>query len=194
MLKKLGLTVVVILYSVCAAAQQPAKPAAQKQAPAEKAAPAKPELPPNPVNVLIEVTITDQVGSGAAAKKVVSMIAGDGQRNSIRSSASVMVKSGLVPQAPGGAPVPTSYIYRNVTINVDARPRVLAARKIFLEFGLEYQPKSAGGAEDLEPGMSSLTERMNVVAESGTPIILSQAADPTSDRRITVSLTATIQK
>ena len=63
-----------------------------------------------------------------------------------------------------------------------------------LEFGLEYQPKSAGGSEDLEPGMASLNERLSIIAESGKPIVVSQAADPASDRKITVELTATIMK
>src|SRR5438105_1326577 len=59
------------------------KPAAAKGAPAEQAL---------PVNIKIEVNITDQIGTGPAARKVVSMIVGDRQNTSIRSSASVPVK------------------------------------------------------------------------------------------------------
>ncbi len=138
-----------------------------------------------PVNIRIELTITDQVGTGGAAKKVVTMIVGDRQRNSIRSSATIPVKGAV-----GGTN------YRNVTINVDARPAILTKEpnKMTLDFGLEYQPRSAGGSEDLEPGMASLNERLSIVVESGKPIIVSQAADPASDRKITVELTATIMK
>jgi hypothetical protein len=86
--------------------------------------------------------------------------------------------------------------YRNVTINVDARPAIVVKEpnKVSVAFGLEYLPKSAGGAEDLEPGMSQLNERLTLVLESGKPMVVSQAADPMSDRKITVEVTATILK
>ena len=40
--------------------------------------------------------------------------------------------------------------------------------------------------------MSQLNERLSLVLESGKPMIVSQAADPVSDRKITVEVTATI--
>ena len=42
--------------------------------------------------------------------------------------------------------------------------------------------------------MTSWNERLSVILESGKPMIVSQAADPTSDRKITVEITATILK
>ena len=42
--------------------------------------------------------------------------------------------------------------------------------------------------------MASINERLGLIFESGKPIIVSQAADPTSDRKITVEVTATILK
>jgi hypothetical protein len=175
-------------------AKPPAKPVASK--PAEKTADAKPEpaqkAPPEPgmpLNIRIEVSITDQTGQGPAAKKVVTMIAGDRQVTSIRSSASVPVRlAGMA------APAPPSY--RNVTINVDAHPTILAKEptKVMVSFGLEYQPKSRGESEEMEPGMASVSERLSLILESGKPVVVSQAADPTSDRKITVEVTATILK
>jgi phosphohistidine swiveling domain-containing protein len=167
-----------------------AAPASAKPEPAPaKAAPAEQALP---LNIKIEVNITDQVGSGPAARKVVSMIVGDRQSTSIRSSASVPVK---VPAIVGNQ-MAQSYTYRNVTINVDARPAILYKEpsKILVTFGLEYFPKPAGGAEEMEPGMASINERLGLIFESGKPFIVSQAADPTSDRKITVEVTATILK
>jgi hypothetical protein len=35
---------------------------------------------------------------------------------------------------------------------------------------------------------------LSVILESGKPMVVSQAADPTSDRKITVEVTATILK
>jgi hypothetical protein len=88
--------------------------------------------------------------------------------------------------------------YREVRINVDARPVLLKDNKISLNFGLEYlpqvptSPKSA--SERAMEGTASLNERLGLILESGKPVVVSQAADPTSDRRITVELVATILK
>jgi hypothetical protein len=172
-----------------AAAKKPSTNAEQSKSSENKSEPAaKPaaEPPAQPINVKIEVSITDQTGTNPGAKKVVTMIASDRQSNSIRSSASIPVRD------PSGG----VRNYRSVTINVDARPMIVPKEpnKVLVAFGLEYLPKSAGSAEELEPGMSQLNERLSLVLESGKPMMVSQAADPTSDRKITVEVTATILK
>src|SRR5687768_12905159 len=184
-------TVMIVTLTACLAAPalarqsgptipQATKPAELPPAPARPA----PELPPPSNNVRIEVSITDQTGTGTPARKVVSMIAGDRNNTNIRSSASVPVKSmgGMVN-------------YRNVTINVDARPMIHLKdpNKVVMNIGLEYLPRSVGGQEEMEAGMATLSERLNgLILESGKPMVISQAADPTSDRKVTVEITATI--
>jgi hypothetical protein len=191
MLKRLVMLMCVVAISgatLGAQARPPAaaapKPVETKPEPAARPAPAEQALA---VNIKIEVVITDQTGSNPGAKKVVSMIVGDRQSTNIRSSASVPVKM-------FGSPA--NFNYRNVTINVDARPAILLKEpnKILVSFGLEYFPKAGSGQEETEPGMASLNERLGLILESGKPIIVSQAADPTSDRKITVEVTATILK
>jgi hypothetical protein len=189
MLKRAVFMIVAVALAASASAssakQAAAKPPSKQASKTETAAPKPAPVPePLPVNVKIEISITDQTGAGQPAKKVVTMIARDRGSNSIRSGANVPVKSG------------GTITYRNVTINVDASPSIVLKEpnKVNLVFGLEYLPKSAGGAEELEPGMSQLNERLNLVLESGKPMIVSQAADPTSDRKITVEVTATILK
>ena len=83
-----------------------------------------------------------------------------------------------------------------VTINVDARPAIILKEpnKINVSFGLEYSPKSRSEPEEMEPGMASINERLTLILESGKPLVISQAADPASDRKITVEITATILK
>lgn len=192
MLKRLVMLMgAVAISGVTLGAQaKPAAAAAAKSAetkPEPAAAKAAPEQA-LPVNIKIELVITDQIGTSAGAKKVVSMIVGDRQNTSIRSSASVPVR------IPGAGP--TNVTYRNVTINVDARPAILIKEptKILVTFGLEYLPRGASSQEEMEPGMASLNERLGLILESGKPLIVSQAADPTSDRKITVEVTATILK
>jgi hypothetical protein len=64
-----------------------------------------------------------------------------------------------------------------------------------MNFGLEYLPTTRLSAqEEGEPGLTSWNERLSVILESGKPMVVSQAADPTSDRKITVEVTATILK
>jgi glucose/arabinose dehydrogenase len=189
MLKRLAIGMCAVLFSASAisaqarAAQAAAKPADTKaEAPAQKA---PPEPPPLPLNIRIEVSITDQTGGNAPARKVVTMIAGDRQSTNIRSSASIAVKR---------SPDSTSTFSRDVTINVDARPVVLQKEpnKVNLSLGLEYFPKTQGSADVMEAGMASFSERLGLILESGKTMMISQAADPTSDRKITVEVTATI--
>ena len=83
-------------------------------------------------------------------------------------------------------------------INVDARPAVVQkdSNKVSVNLGLEYLPTTRISAqeESSEPGLTSWNQRLSVILESGKPMIVSQAADPTSDRKITVEVTATILK
>jgi hypothetical protein len=203
MFKKLALMTFTLAFGAATVAAQarPAQaPAAPRPAEAKGelvAQKAPPEPPPLPVNIRIEVSITDQTGTNPPAKKVVTMIAGDRQNTNVRSSASVPVKTTVFSGPPNAATVPTaSYSYRNVTINVDARPTIIQKdpNKISVSFGLEYLPKTAGTQEEMEPGMTSWSERLSLILESGKPMVVSQAADPTSDRKITVEVTATILK
>lgn len=187
MLKRVALTVLVVAaLAANAFAQEKPAPAREKAAPktasAERASPPA----PLPVNVKIEVSITDQTASGPAAKKVVTVIAADGHNTSIRSSANVPVRS--TPTGP--------LVYRSVIINVDALPQIVAKdpNRVLVSFGLEYLPKSGASSEEMEPGMAQLNERLGLILESGQPMLVSQAADPSSDRKITVEVTATIIK
>lgn len=198
MLKRLVMLMCAVAVSGVSLAAQEAKPPVKAPAKATEInpQPAAVKAPPAeqalPVNIRIEVNITDQTGVNPGAKKVVTMIVGDRQSTSIRSSASVPVKS----PGTGVGTMVASYSYRNVTINVDARPAILQKEptKINVSFGLEYSPKSRSEPEEMEPGMASINERLTLILESGKPLIISQAADPASDRKITVEVTATILK
>jgi hypothetical protein len=182
MIAAIGMTGASLSAQRPAAKPQPTtKPAQEAKAAAPK--PATPGQPSGlPVNIRIDVAITDQVDPGAPAKKVVSMIVADRQRNNIRSSGNIR----------------TNGFPQNFTLNVDAHPTIMpnAGNRISLEFGLEYLPKSGTppASDTSNPGTSLLNERLVVLLESGKPVLVSQAADPISDRKITVEVTATILK
>jgi hypothetical protein len=185
------------LLAVCAAAVSmgaveaqttASPPAAREQATEKPAPPAKPAEPPQLVNVRIELTILDQTGPGEPSRKVVTMHVADRQSASIRTSGWVFTKEGR----------------RDVSINVDARPAVLKGKEgsVQVELGLQYQPTGTAGsgpATDLTGAsagstQTGLNERISAILESGKPLLISQAADPTSDRRISVEMKATILK
>jgi hypothetical protein len=166
-----------------APAEKPPAPQGQSKptpAPAEAPAP-----PGQPVNVKLDLTITDQMGPGEPAKKTVSMIVADRMAGSIRSIANT----------------------ERATLNVDATPQILQNGNVRLQLGLEYNPRqSTRGADKVkgpsgetleiprEPGGSSLNQRVAIVLEPNKPLILSQAADPLSDRKITVEVRVSILK
>jgi hypothetical protein len=150
---------------------------APQPAPAAIAMP-RPEPQGQPVNVRL--------------RKVITMVVADRQSGSIRSKG--VVKIPAEPPSAG-----TTYVgmapYRDVTINVDAHPMLLRSPdgNIRVDLGLEYQPTIGGGkGASTEPGTSNLNERISVIVEPGKPLTISQAADPASDRRISVELKATI--
>jgi len=157
-----------IAVIVIAAAMLSAAPAAQQ--PPSPPAP-KPEPPGQHVNVRIELTITDQAGPGDPMRKTVTLVVADRGAGSIRNAGS-----------PRGV------------INVDARPTVFGSNVVRLMLGLEYNPRVNATGDQPAREFSSLSEQITVVLESGKPLVISQAADPTSDRRIAVEVRATVSK
>jgi hypothetical protein len=158
-------------------AQQAPPAAAAKQ---EKPAPKPPAPEGLPQNIKVELTITDQAGPGEATKRTVSMIVADRKNGSIRSSGQVMTPNG------GGR--------FSVSLNVDAMPVIIKDSLMRLDVSLEYVPKPGSENASSGEGRGSLNERLALLVESGKALIVSQASDPTSERRITVELTATILK
>jgi hypothetical protein len=119
-------------------------------------------------NIQVEVTISDYVGSGTPQKKTVSVIVTDGYTGRVRSSRN--------PSSP--------------VLNVDATPRVTGDGRVWLRLIVEYSPPVS---EKVQRG-SPINESLTVTLQSGKPLVVSQGADPSIDRRVTVEVTATILK
>jgi hypothetical protein len=160
----------------------PAQPPPPPPAPAGKAPRAKAigrEIPPppppppaDPVNIRVEVVLKEQRGDGVAVQKNVMVTAGNGSWGRLRSS----VES----REFGAAP-----------LNVDARPRVLAGGLVQLELTVEYY---LGQPADPKTGIvkTGLNESLNVILENGKPLLVTQSADPLSERRVTMEVKATV--
>jgi hypothetical protein len=190
MIARYGLVVLIIaaLETGTLAQQQPAP---GKPAPAAEAPPPAPAAPPRPpMNVRVEVTITEQRGKSSPTRKLLSMIVADGFRNSIRSQESFFPPM-------------------EVPLNIDVAPTILANNRgenvgrIRLMLNLEYDlPGAAGGAEkktstgewERVTTKSSVRENLYVFVDDGKPLVVAQSADPVSDRQVTVEVRATILK
>jgi hypothetical protein len=121
-------------------------------------------------NVQIELTLTDQIGPAAPQKKTVSMIVSSGNWGKIRNTA-----------------VPT-----RIGLNVDARPFVSVEGPVQLELTIYYYPPQG---DQKDPGTpTELNQSLTVILQSGKPLVISQAADPVSDRKVVVEVTATVLK
>ena len=177
-----------------AVAQQPPRPVLPAPAPREAPPPATPrpqqpppppersEPPGQPVNIKLDITITDQPGPGEPVRKEVTMTVADGQSANIRTSGRQRVT--------GGGDYP-------VSINVDAQPALTRDGSIRLRLAIEYLPRPNADRPQAEVQtfqMSALNERIGVILQNGKPLVISQAADPGSDRRISVELRATVLK
>jgi hypothetical protein len=132
-------------------------------------------------NVQIELTLTDQLGANAADKKTVSMIASSGSWGKVRSAGTI--------RPDGDAPYA-------VVLNVDARPFVSVEGPVQLELTFEYVPlKSTGDVkEGARQRPAGINQSQTVILQSGKPLVVSQAADPISDRKVVVEVKATVLK
>ena len=127
-------------------------------------------------NLQIEITISDQLGGEAPQKKVVSMLVADQTMGRIRASANAQRdKVGFV----------------GTGLNVDARPVMLEGDRILLELTVEYTPYRES---QVTQSPTVLNESLSVILQSGKPMVVSQAADPVTDRKMTLEVRATVAK
>ena len=187
---RLVLFITFALVATQALAQTPAPPAAPPRPPAPPAVTAAPPPPPpapappgpprrdgQPINIRVDTTISEIGGNAPPVKKTVAAVAGDGFDASVREIATTK-------SAPGelGA-TPTS-------LNVDASPTILSNGKIRVRVTLQY---AAGQAQPSEQRIrTDIRQTLVLNLENGKPLVISEASDPLSDRRVTVEVTATI--
>lgn len=164
---KTTLTTVTILFALVSggAAQQ-----AQPVLPQAKPEPASPQTaaraPAQLVNIKIELSITDQRGESTAVPKLVTIIVADRESGRIRT------------------------LRGNNSLNVDARPDIPREGRVRVVMTLEYKPVMADG----ERAEMMINETLTALLEDGKSMVVSQAVDPTSDRRVRVEMKATVMR
>lgn len=134
-----------------------------------------------PINIRVDLTITDQRGGNPIFKKTVTVVTADGMGGFIRSTAR----------------------YReigDVPLNVDTQPRLLPDGKIRVSVNLQYDLPASVDPSDIKNEerragpltKTSIHENLSLVLESGKPIVAAQSADPVGDRQVTIEVKATI--
>jgi hypothetical protein len=155
--------------------------------------PRAPALPSLTANVKLDLTITDTY-TGSPVKKTVSMLVLNGSSGMIRTANKLANGS-------------------NVGLNIDAAATIHQGGLVTVRVTFEYTPAQATAmppntieerealrVKQSERGLSptsqpaQLHETLSVVLQDGKPLLVSQSADPTTDRKVTVELMATILK
>lgn len=129
-----------------------------------------------PVNLRLEFTVTDQIGTAPPVKKTITMNVADGESGRIRTNADVFRKNS-----------PSTV----VPLSVDASPTIEGG-KIRLRASLEYQLLSPPPEPDLPAGKTSIVQGVTSILSDGVSTVLSQSADPLTDRKVTLEVKATI--
>ncbi|MCU0251542.1 MAG: hypothetical protein MUE61_15140 [Vicinamibacterales bacterium] len=130
------------------------------------------------INLRLEFTVTDQIGTAPPVKKIITMNVADGESGRIRTNAEVFRKN----TAPTVVP-----------LSVDASPEIEGTR-IRLRASLEYQLLKEAPEPELPAGKTSITQSVTAILNDGVATILSQSADPLTDRKVTLEVKATIIK
>ena len=138
------------------------------------------------VNMRLDLTITDDRGSAQPISKMVSVMTADRYWGRVRTQGEVTTADNR--RLP-------------VILNVDARPTLLRDNRARVELTIEYRPAieaftappAATGSKPDSNGLPpNVSESLAVVLEDGKPVLISQSADPISDRKVKVEAKLTI--
>lgn len=175
----------IALTSISAFAQQApragtpaAAPSGQTPAPAARAttpAPVDPRIDQSDVNIKLTVSVIDKGGATAGTKTVTLMLA--------NMSSGRVRSTGTLPAVGNGRPT--------VDLNVDAIVELRRSGLVRANLTVYYNPESddAGKAR-----LSAVNESIVVFLKDGVPLLISQAADPTGSRSLSVEVTANVIK
>ena len=152
-------------------------------------------------NVRVDVTITDASRGGATNQKSISVTVRNDGRGSVRSGVSLPVPSTtFTPLAQGGTafnPM-TSWQYKDMGLSLDVTSVLITENFVRLRLAVEYNPvdektANAEGATALPAGQSMASfaqfrQNLDVVLESGKPLVVATSSDPVPSRERKASL------
>lgn len=132
---------------------------------------------PTGPNVRVEFTLTDQQSGAPTTTKTVMLTTGNYTWGRLRSQIE-------------------SRVYGVAPLNVDARPRVLSDGRINVELTIDYSTgrnaEAEGNSDKIQ--VIRINQSLTAIVESGKSLLVTQSADPVSDRKVTVEVKATVVK
>jgi hypothetical protein len=161
---------------------QTAKTPATPQTPKTAVTPQTPRREGQPINVKVELTITEEGGDAPAIKKTVSAVVGDGYMGYVREQG----MSDNITQTPG------PFDRMIAPLNLDALPTILPGGKIRVQCTIQYAANQRTANQ--RRINTDIKQNLTLILESGKPLVVSQATDPLSDRQVTVEVKATVLK
>lgn len=170
------ITALLALTASVSGAQQAPAPL-KPDTPAQASAPTA-RQPAQLVNIKLELTLTDQRGASAPTSKTVTLVLADRANGRIRTQGEVRLPSGR------GVPI---------VLNVDAQPEITRDSRVRVSITLEYKPQ-AGEGDTEERATTSISESLTVILDDGKSMLVSQSADPSSDRKVKIEAKATLLK
>jgi hypothetical protein len=184
----------------------PAAPQMPRAAAPRAPEPPAPPSPPPPLvlsklNVRVDVTISDQSGTGTPTKKSISLTVGDGGRGSVRSGVTMPVPSSTFStgsRESDARPPMVSYSYRDMGLSLDVENVAVQGNLIRLRLGVEYTPVDEKTASSEGPvvaqtvqvpvSFARFSQSLTLVLEDGKPLVVAQASDPVPSRNRTATL------
>jgi hypothetical protein len=179
-------------------AQNPPPPPPAKP-PAAPAKPAPPPPPPPPPgqgmataelqNIRLDLRITDTY-SGSPVEKTVSMLILNGRAGRVRAT-NFVPRPGTENTFLSNDP---NWNREPIQLHVDAIVNIVSGQKdqVVATVTFEYRPAPPSGGSSSSALPATLNESMHILLQSGKPMLVTQSADPATDRKVTVELTATI--
>ena len=167
--------VFVFLLSVSVAAQQPTAPKvpappAPPAAPAPPAPPADPEQGGQPINIRLDVTVTDQNGQGLAQPKSLMVMLADRAMGRTRAA------------------------FQDRSISVDARPTIVGDRiRVHLTIQSE-RAASFGPPKETDDHTIGWRNAFSLLLENSRPMLALETVDAVTKRKMSIEVKATIQK
>jgi hypothetical protein len=137
-------------------------PAAQKPTETPTTQPARTAA--QGANIRVEVTITDQRSDAQTPPKTVLLLIEDNQNGRVRTGRG------------------------NAALNLDVRPQIVREGRVRLMVSLEFTAQEGTDRPLQPPVQASLV----ALVDDGKSLVVSQSADPGSDRKVRVEVKATI--
>jgi hypothetical protein len=172
-----------LLLSVSMVAQQPAppKPVPAPKVPPAPAAPAVPPAPPapavdpeqggQPINVRLDVTVTDQGSAGVSQPKTLMVM--------------------LVDRAMGR----TRAAFEDRSIAVDARPAIVGGRiRVSITVQSDANRNFALSPEQQFDPTMIWRNSFSLLLDNGKPMLVLETSDAVTKRKLSIEVKATIQK